>query len=263
MLARGRIASHERAKRLYFNTVQFGEKEARRLLAPGAHAFAVKALPPYSVEAMNDDRQRVVKVFADAPLLCALVQTRPADYRGLEGMPVPHATPNSHYTSFGRYVVKVEVPGLYEALNEDSELNAVYHVLHLVFDLLKGCRPARTWGKDMFSTTRTVLARQSNSCASWANLSVSLLRSLRIPARLVYGGIRRMEGWNSHAWVEVEFGGRWVPFDPVNVRGGYAVGADYIKLLACVDWGDVDFAAYKRFIQRTNWWPPFEITKTE
>ena len=171
MLARGRIASHERAKRLYFNTIQFGEKEARRLLAPGAHAFAVKALPPYSVEAMNDDRQRVLKVFSDAPLFCALIQVRPADYRGLEEMPVPHATSNSRYTSFGKYVAKVEVPGLYEALNEDSELKMVYHVLHLVFDLLRGCRPARTWGKDMFSTTKTVLARRSNSCASWSNLS--------------------------------------------------------------------------------------------
>lgn len=263
MLLRARAASFERAKRIYFNTVDFDEREARRLLLPGAHAFIVKALPPYSAEAMGDDRQRVVKVFADAPLLCALVQVKPADYRGLEGMPVPHATPNSQYTSFGKYVVKVEVPGLYEALNEDSELEIVYHVLRLVFDLLGGCRPTRTWGKDMFSTTRSVLSRRSNSCASWANLCVSLLRSLRMPARLVYGGVRRMEGWASHAWIEVDFNGRWVPFDPVNVRGGYAVGADHVKLFTCVDWGDVDFSAYKKFIQKTNWWPPFEITRVE
>ena len=259
MIPRARIASFERAKRLYFNTVEFDEKKARRLLKPGSRALMVKAVAPYSLKEMEDDRQHILGTFSEKPLLCALVATKPESHKGLEGLPVPSASPGGRYTSFGRYVTRAEVPGLYESLNEQNALSAVHCALGLVFDNLRWCGPARRWRDDVFATTTSILARKRNSCASWANLSASLLRSLRIPARLAYGGTKRMGEWVSHAWVEVDFGKRWVAFDPVNQRGGYSLDADYVKLFTCADWGDLDFSAYRAFTQRTGWWPPFEI----
>jgi hypothetical protein len=55
------------------------------------------------------------------------------------------------------------------------------------------------------------------SCNGKSRLLAAILRSKKIPARLVGGLV--MTGGNkrtSHQWVEVRIGGRWIPMDPTN-----------------------------------------------
>ncbi len=61
-------------------------------------------------------------------------------------------------------------------------------------------------------------------CYHYAKLLTGMLRSLGVPARMVYGFAKSSENstiWQPHAWVQVYFLNQWVPFDPTYDEVGY------------------------------------------
>ncbi len=79
-------------------------------------------------------------------------------------------------------------------------------------------------------------------CQDFAHASLSLLRSLGIPARYVSGYLHTEEEavgetvlGESHAWIEAWCGG-WEAFDPTNDR---SVGSAHVKVAAGRDYRDV------------------------
>ena len=66
---------------------------------------------------------------------------------------------------------------------------------------------------------------KSGNCESISKLTVSMLNSIGIESRVVYG-------WKSgepHSWIEVNYSNSWLPVDPTFGRYGY-LGPDYTLL---------------------------------
>jgi len=59
-----------------------------------------------------------------------------------------------------------------------------------------------------------VNARNEGVCRDLAHLSITLCRSISIPARLVVGYLLGLQPMDLHAWFEAYVGGRWYTFDP-------------------------------------------------
>ncbi len=73
----------------------------------------------------------------------------------------------------------------------------------------------------------SVLMRRRGRCSGRANAAVGLLRSLRLPARVVHGVLLTEGGPRRHRWGEVWLGETgWVPFDP-----GVSVGVVSVRYL--------------------------------
>lgn len=63
------------------------------------------------------------------------------------------------------------------------------------------------------------------TCAGYATLLAALSRAVGIPARFVMGSVYLLGAWGGHAWVELEIGGRWLPFDATVYSPGIADAA--------------------------------------
>lgn len=78
-----------------------------------------------------------------------------------------------------------------------------------------------------------VLANRRGVCDEMTSLFISMLRSLGIPARFVYGESYtnlQDDNWGSHGWAEVYFPEvGWVPFDPTYGEYGY-LDAGHVKM---------------------------------
>lgn len=61
------------------------------------------------------------------------------------------------------------------------------------------------------------------TCDEYSVLSVSMLRSLGIPARFVHGYVysNLIGGFGPHSWIEVFLGDEWIPFDPTYAQYGF------------------------------------------
>lgn len=55
--------------------------------------------------------------------------------------------------------------------------------------------------------------KRKGVCRDFAHLGIALCRSLRIPARMVYGYLHELQPMDLHAWYEAYVGGRWYTFD--------------------------------------------------
>jgi hypothetical protein len=76
---------------------------------------------------------------------------------------------------------------------------------------------------------KSVLLRGSGHCSGRANLTVGLLRSVGIPARVVHGVLLERRSVRWHRWGEAWLGSLgWVPFDP-----GAAAGVVSVHYLPC------------------------------
>lgn len=109
-----------------------------------------------------------------------------------------------------------------------NEYEAVSAVINWVTDNIK-----YTFNPPQYDASYTLSTRSGN-CQNFAHLSIALLRSVGIPARIV-GGITLKEGWKvpidaknsivqsmgqgGHAWLEVYFPDLgWLPYDPQQSR---------------------------------------------
>ncbi len=85
-----------------------------------------------------------------------------------------------------------------------------------------------------------VLKNRRGVCDELTSLSISMLRSLGIPARFVYGQSYTNIGvyddnWGGHGWAEVYFPGQgWVPFDPTYAEYGY-LDSGHVKMGSSLD----------------------------
>ncbi|WP_277057500.1 transglutaminase-like domain-containing protein [Trichlorobacter lovleyi] len=109
-----------------------------------------------------------------------------------------------------------------------NEYEAVSAIINWVTDNIK-----YTFNPPQYDASYTLSTRSGN-CQNFAHLSIALLRSVGIPARIV-GGITLKEGWKvpidaknsivqsmgqgGHAWLEVYFPDLgWLPYDPQQSR---------------------------------------------
>ncbi len=95
---------------------------------------------------------------------------------------------------------------------------AVMHRLYQDFIYEKNCTTVATTAEEAWALGKGV-------CQDYAHIMIALLHMAGIPARYVTGMLIG-EG-ASHAWVEVESGGKWYGLDPTN---DIAAGDSHIKL---------------------------------
>jgi transglutaminase-like putative cysteine protease len=94
----------------------------------------------------------------------------------------------------------------------------------------------------VFTTAAEAWAQRQGVCQDFSHASLSLLRSLGIPARYVSGYLHTEDEaigetvvGESHAWVEAWYGG-WEAFDPTNDR---RVASAHVKVASGRDYRDV------------------------
>lgn len=112
--------------------------------------------------------------------------------------------------------------------NAKSEYEAVSAIINWVTDNIK-----YSFNPPKYDASYTLSTRSGN-CQNFAHLSIAMLRSIGIPARIV-GGITLKQGWKvpidaknsivqsmgqgGHAWLEVYFPDLgWLPYDPQQSR---------------------------------------------
>lgn len=112
--------------------------------------------------------------------------------------------------------------------NANNEYEAVSAIINWVTDNIK-----YTFNPPQYDASYT-LATRSGNCQNFAHLSIALLRTVGIPARIV-GGITLKDSWKvpidaknsivqsmgqgGHAWLEVYFPDLgWLPYDPQQSR---------------------------------------------
>ena len=83
----------------------------------------------------------------------------------------------------------------------------------------------RHGASDASTDAADTLAGGSGVCRDFAHVGIALVRSLKIPARMVVGYLRGLEPMDLHAWFEAWVDGRWYTFDATQAapRGGRAV----------------------------------------
>ena len=83
----------------------------------------------------------------------------------------------------------------------------------------------RHGASDASTDAADTLAGGSGVCRDFAHVGIALVRSLKIPARMVVGYLRGLEAMDLHAWFEAWIDGRWYTFDATQAapRGGRAV----------------------------------------
>lgn len=88
---------------------------------------------------------------------------------------------------------------------------------------------------------------KKGACGEFSNLLAAMLRSQDIPVRYVTGyAAREIEAndfWG-HAWVEVFYEGKWVPFDPTWLQAGY-LDATHIKFANLIDSNPSEIISYR------------------
>ncbi len=97
-----------------------------------------------------------------------------------------------------------------------------------------------TLTQDVSQKASWVLTNKIGVCDELTGLFISMLRSLRIPARFISGMSYTnsqdfAQNWGPHGWAEVYFPGTgWVPYDPTFGEFGW-VDAGHIKMMESLD----------------------------
>ncbi len=121
-------------------------------------------------------------------------------------------------------------------------LPAPADAVHAVVDAVHGHMTYTPGVTSVFTTSAEAWATGHGVCQDFAHASLSMLRSLGIPARYVSGYLHTEDDrvgetvvGESHAWVEAWFGG-WEAFDPTNHR---RVASAHVKVASGRDYRDV------------------------
>lgn len=117
-----------------------------------------------------------------------------------------------------RYQTPLTRPGeRIKALLADCGETADRPVCDRVRDYMEAVHESLRYEKgvtDIGTAAEDALALGRGVCQDYAHILLSLCREDRIPARYAVGML--MGEGESHAWVEIHDGGRWLGFDPTN-----------------------------------------------
>jgi transglutaminase-like putative cysteine protease len=120
--------------------------------------------------------------------------------------------------------------------NSDDLYEAVFKIAEWIRQNIE--YDLNTLTEEVLQKSSWVLENKYGVCDEITNLFISLLRSLKIPAKYVVGIAYTdavEEGWAPHAWAEVYFDGYgWVPFDITFGQYG-RVDAGHIKFDDAID----------------------------
>lgn len=103
------------------------------------------------------------------------------------------------------------------------------------------------------------LGHGAGVCRDFSHIGIGLVRSLRIPARLVVGYLYELDPMDMHAWFEAFVGGRWYTFDATQERprGGrivVAYGRDAADVAFLSNYGPMTMGEMVVTVQRLD--PP-------
>ncbi|MFQ6087747.1 MAG: transglutaminase domain-containing protein [Candidatus Methanofastidiosia archaeon] len=76
---------------------------------------------------------------------------------------------------------------------------------------------------------KETLRTRKGDCGPHANLTIAMLRSVGVPARMVGGIVYDRGMFGQHYWVEVFLNNEWIPIDPTMGEYGY-VDATHVRL---------------------------------
>lgn len=70
-------------------------------------------------------------------------------------------------------------------------------------------------GDNTLRTATQTIRQRKGTCRDYAFVVAALARALDMPARIVYGSVKSVDGWDAqlHAWNELYTDGRWVTID--------------------------------------------------
>lgn len=159
------------------------------------------------------------------------IQTQVSALESKTSFPIGSHTAESAYLQFTSMVqddASIKAMAGQLTNGAKSEYEAVSAIINWVTDNIK-----YTFNPPKYDASYTLSTRSGN-CQNFAHLSIALLRSVGIPARIV-GGITLKEGWKvpidaknsivqsmgqgGHAWLEVYFPDLgWLPYDPQQSR---------------------------------------------
>lgn len=114
---------------------------------------------------------------------------------------------------------------------EDPEIKKVaQEVAGSENDVFKKALKLRDWvSRNMnfdlgivFAPASEIIKSKRGTCAGYAALLASLLRSAGIPSRYLFGLVYAQGIWGGHAWVEAWIDGQWVPLDAAVPSPGVA-----------------------------------------
>ena len=108
----------------------------------------------------------------------------------------------------------------------------------------------RYGASDAHTDATDTLAAASGVCRDFAHVGISLVRALKIPARMVVGYLHGLEPIDLHAWFEAWVGGRWYTFDATQAqpRGGRVVlayGRDAADVAFISNYGALETVAMR------------------
>lgn len=124
------------------------------------------------------------------------------------------------------------------AQGEDDYYKVVFKVADWIETNIKYDLSAST--SDVVQKSSWVMINKEGVCDELTSLFISMLRSLGIPARFIYGMAYSNinNEWGAHAWAEVYFPNKgWVPFDITYGQFGW-IDPTHIRLMESADSND-------------------------
>lgn len=121
------------------------------------------------------------------------------------------------------------------AQGEDDYYQVVFKVADWVENNIK--YDLSTLTSDAVQKSSWVLTNKEGVCDELSNLFISMLRSIGIPAKFIYGMAYSNvnDKWGAHAWTEVYFPDKgWIPFDITYGQFGW-LDPTHIKLMESYD----------------------------
>ena len=89
-----------------------------------------------------------------------------------------------------------------------------------------------------FISVVDILEKRQNSCGSLATVVASVLRTLKIPTKLIHGFYKKNNPNMRHAWNEVYLEDHWVPFDITHRN--FKLDEFNLKESEALDWEDME-----------------------
>jgi transglutaminase/protease-like cytokinesis protein 3 len=128
---------------------------------------------------------------------------------------------------------------------DNSKIDEAYveNVLRLIADEFDPSKHQTTSTNDIrisrFITANDILEKRQASCGSMATVVASVLRSLKIPTKLIHGMYIKNNPNMCHAWNEVSLrNNEWTPYDIT--RNDFKLDKFHIKKFEALDWEEFE-----------------------
>lgn len=146
---------------------------------------------------------------------------------------------NIKYTKKGEFIdINSDIKNTAESIVRGSD--DLYEAVFRIAEWIRGNveYDLNTMTEEVMQKSSWVLKNRKGVCDEITNLFISVLRSLKIPARYVVGIAYTdvaVKGWAPHAWAEVYFDGYgWIPFDISFGQYGW-VDSGHVKFDEAID----------------------------